>query len=220
MKGLWIKDLKLMAAQKYFFLLILLIAIGMSISAEDVSMMTFSLGFVPFVVSLFGLSTISYDEFDNGNAFLFTLPITRKEYVLEKYALSFVLAFVSLVMMFLFTIFMVAQKGMMLDFDGWMIPFGLFALILLLQAIMIPFHLKFGQERGRIAIIVLIGALLLIATFIQKGLEFIGIDWMQVLQSLPILGQGTMLILLYGVSFVLLIISLKISIHIVSKKEF
>lgn len=220
MKGLWIKDLKLMTAQKYFFLLILLIAIGMSISAEDVSMMTFSLGFVPFVVSLFGLSTISYDEFDNGNAFLFTLPITRKEYVLEKYALSFVLAFVSLVMMFLFTIFMVAQKGMMLDFDGWMIPFGLFALILLLQAIMIPFHLKFGQERGRIAIIVLIGALLLIATFIQKGLEFIGIDWMQVLQSLPILGQGTMLILLYGVSFVLLIISLKISIHIVSKKEF
>lgn len=220
MKGLWIKDLKLMAAQKYFFLLILLIAIGMSISAEDVSMMTFSLGFVPFMVSLFGLSTISYDEFDNGNAFLFTLPITRKEYVLEKYALSFVLAFVSLVMMFLFTIFMVAQKGMMLDFDGWMIPFGLFALILLLQAIMIPFHLKFGQERGRIAIIVLIGALLLIATFIQKGLEFIGIDWMQVLQSLPILGQGTMLILLYSVSFVLLIISLKISIHIVSKKEF
>lgn len=220
MKGLWIKDLKLMAAQKYFFLLILLIAIGMSISAEDVSMMTFSLGFVPFVVSLFGLSTISYDEFDNGNAFLFTLPITRKEYVFEKYALSFVLAFVSLVVMFLFTIFMAAQKGMLLDFDGWMIHFGLYAFILLLQAIMIPFHLKFGQERGRIAIIVLIGALLLIATFIQKGLEFIGIDWMQVLQSLPILGQGTMLILLYGVSFVLLIISLKVSIHIVSKKEF
>lgn len=220
MKGLWIKDLKLMAAQKYFFLLILLIAIGMSISAEDVSMMTFSLGFVPFVVSLFGLSTISYDEFDNGNAFLFTLPITRKEYVFEKYALSFVLAFVSLVVMFLFTIFMAAQKGMLLDFDGWMIHFGLYAFILLLQAIMIPSHLKFGQERGRIAIIVLIGALLLIATFIQKGLEFIGIDWMQVLQSLPILGQGTMLILLYGVSFVLLIISLKVSIHIVSKKEF
>ena len=220
MKGLWIKDLKLMTAQKYFFLLILLIAIGMSISAEDVSMMTFSLGFVPFVVSLFGLSTISYDEFDNGNAFLFTLPITRKEYVFEKYALSLVLAFVSLVVMFLFTIFMAAQKGMLLDFDGWMIAFGLFAFILLLQAIMIPFQLKFGQERGRIAIILLIGASLLIATFIQKGLEFIGIDWMQVLQSLPILGQQTMLVLLYGVSFVLLIISLKVSIHIVSKKEF
>lgn len=46
MKGLWIKDVKLMAAQKYFFLLILLIAIGMSISAEDVSMMTFPFGSV------------------------------------------------------------------------------------------------------------------------------------------------------------------------------
>ena len=31
------------------------------------------------------MSSISYDEFDNGNAFLFSLPITRKDYVLEKY---------------------------------------------------------------------------------------------------------------------------------------
>ena len=88
MKGLMIKDLKLMKAQKNFFLLILAVAVGMILFSEDV---TFGLGFLTFVVSLFTLSTISYDEFDNGNAFLFSLPITRQTYVFEKYSLSLLL---------------------------------------------------------------------------------------------------------------------------------
>ncbi len=46
---------------------------------------SFPIGFLGFVGALFSLSSISYDEFDNGNAFLFSLPITRKDYVLEKY---------------------------------------------------------------------------------------------------------------------------------------
>ena len=81
MTGLLVKDFKLMATQKNFFLVILLIVIGMISFTEDVS---FPLGFLTFALSLFTLSTISYDEFDNGYAFLFTLPITRVGYVLEK----------------------------------------------------------------------------------------------------------------------------------------
>ena len=54
-------------------MVILLIVIGMISFTEDVS---FPLGFLTFALSLFTLSTISYDEFDNGYAFLFTLPIT------------------------------------------------------------------------------------------------------------------------------------------------
>ena len=45
---------------------------------------SFPIGFLGFVGALFSLSSISYDEFDNGNAFLFSLPITRKDYVLDK----------------------------------------------------------------------------------------------------------------------------------------
>ena len=74
MKGLFVKDLKLMMLQKNFLLLILAIVIGMMIFTDDV---IFLLGFLSFIVSLFTVSTISYDDFDNGNAFLFTLPITR-----------------------------------------------------------------------------------------------------------------------------------------------
>ena len=37
---------------------------------------------------IFAITTISYDEFDNGLAFLMTLPVTRKQYVAEKYLLG------------------------------------------------------------------------------------------------------------------------------------
>ena len=85
MKGLFVKDLKLMMLQKNFLLLILAIVIGMMIFTDDV---VFPLGFLSFIVSLFTVSTISYDDFDNRNAFLFTLPITRNNYVIEKYSLG------------------------------------------------------------------------------------------------------------------------------------
>ena len=44
----------------------------------------FIISYMTFVASLFTLTSISYDEFDNGNAFLFSLPITRRMYVKEK----------------------------------------------------------------------------------------------------------------------------------------
>ena len=82
MKGLLIKDFKLLKVQKNFFLLILCITIGMEIFTNSASS-SFIIGFLSFVATLFTLSSISYDEFDNGNAFLFSLPITRKSYVTE-----------------------------------------------------------------------------------------------------------------------------------------
>ena len=85
MKGLLVKDFKLMMLQKNFLLLILAIVIGMMILSDD---MVFPIGFLSFIASLFTVSTISYDDFDNGNAFLFTLPITRNNYVIEKYFLG------------------------------------------------------------------------------------------------------------------------------------
>ena len=75
MKGLLIKDFKLLKGQKNFFMTITAISIIMIIVSPGTS---FPIGFLGFVGALFSLSSISYDEFDNGNAFLFSLPITTK----------------------------------------------------------------------------------------------------------------------------------------------
>ena len=88
MKGLLVKDFRLLKVQKNFFLLIIAVAIGMALFTNDVAPM---LGFLAFVLSIFTLSTISYDEFDNGNAFLFSLPVSRKDYAIEKYCLGLIL---------------------------------------------------------------------------------------------------------------------------------
>ena len=48
-----------------------------------------AVGYVTFIFTLFTVSTISYDEYDNGYPFLFTLPITRRQYVNEKYVVCF-----------------------------------------------------------------------------------------------------------------------------------
>lgn len=88
MKGLLIKDIKLMLKQKNFFLMLIVIAVLMAYAVENAS---YIIGYLSVVGSLFTLSSISYDEFDNGNAFLFSLPITRKAYVVEKYGFGLIL---------------------------------------------------------------------------------------------------------------------------------
>ena len=68
MKGLLVKDLLLLKMQKSFIILAFVICAFMAFSDSD-SM--FPITFLTFVLSLFSVSTISYDEFENGNPFLF-----------------------------------------------------------------------------------------------------------------------------------------------------
>ena len=60
MKGLLIKDYKLILNQKNFFCLMIALSVGMLLFSDDV---IFPLGFLIFVISLFTISTISYDDY-------------------------------------------------------------------------------------------------------------------------------------------------------------
>ncbi|MCI9221078.1 MAG: ABC-2 transporter permease, partial [Lachnospiraceae bacterium] len=71
MRGLLIKDLKLMRNMGNSLIIILLVAVGMSFYNSD---MSFIVVYMAVIGTTFTSSTISYDEFDNGNAFLFSLP--------------------------------------------------------------------------------------------------------------------------------------------------
>ena len=72
MKGLLVKDFKLMMLQKNFLLLILAIVIGMMILSDD---MVFPIGFLSFIASLFTVSTISYDDFEMRSCSHYLLPV-------------------------------------------------------------------------------------------------------------------------------------------------
>lgn len=90
MRGLLIKDLRLMLGQKRFFILFVFIAVMLNFNSDSGS--AFVIGYMTFVCSVFVLSTISYDEDQNGYSFLMTLPVLRKTYAREKYVFGLLMS--------------------------------------------------------------------------------------------------------------------------------
>lgn len=218
MKGLLVKDFKLMMLQKNFLLLILAIVIGMMIFTDDV---VSPLGFLSFIVSLFTVSTISYDDFDNGNAFLFTLPITRNNYVIEKYSLGLLFGCIAWILATVLGIIATVLKDTSLVADLVQSSLIILSMMIVVQAIMLPFQLKFGGDKGRIAMIGAFGALAVIALVIVKGAEVIfNIDLVSLLDNLPTVSMGVLIAITIIIALLMLLLSMKISLSIMNKKEF
>ena len=81
MAGLFEKDLRLLIRNKQFVIVIVFMAFMFSLSGN----LSMILPYMTVFGTIFSVSTISYDEADNGYMYLMTLPITYKDYVWEKY---------------------------------------------------------------------------------------------------------------------------------------
>ena len=221
MKGLLIKDLKLMKNQKNFFLVILVVIAFLAAGSDDLS---FPMGFTAFIGTLFTLSSISYDEFDNGNAFLFSLPITRKQYVLEKYGFGLLLGIGSLLTAVCLLSAVRLVKGE-LSSVGRLSEIGFTVLAVLalnwgFLALMLPLQLKFGSEKGRVAILGVFGVAAVLGMLASKSAAFFRISVTAVWDGLSAMGVGMAGVLLLVLSFGILVCSMAVSMAIVKKKEF
>lgn len=204
--------------QKNFLLLILAIVIGMMILSDD---MVFPIGFLSFIASLFTVSTISYDDFENGNAFLFTLPITRNNYVIEKYSLGLLFGCIAWISATVLGIIVTVSKDILPVTDLVQSSLIILPMMIVVQAIMLPFQLKFGGDKGRIAMIGAFGALAVISIVIVKGAEAIfKVDLISLLDNLPTVSMGVFLAITIIIALLMLLISMKISLSIMHKKEF
>lgn len=218
MKGLLVKDFKLMMLQKMLLLLICAILIGMMIFTDDV---VFPLGFFSFVVSLFAVSTISYDDFDNGNAFLFTLPITRNNYVIEKYSIGLLFGCIAWIFATVLGLIATVLKDTLPALDFVQSSLIILPMMIVIQAIMLPFQLKFGGDKGRIAMIGAFGALAVISLVIVKGAKAVfNVDLVSLLNNLPTVSMGVLIAIAIIFALLMLLVSMKISLSIMNKKEF
>lgn len=162
MKGLLIKDARLLLSRKRSFLIVFGCGLLMSFSADPV----FVTGWLVLIGSLFSLSTIAYDEHDNCFPFLMTLPPTRKCYAVEKYVFGLILdgtCWVAAVALGLLVraaagAFGLSAAGLFTG-DGAGPLFVMLLLPVLLLDVSIPLNLKFGSEKGRIYMFVLWGVL-------------------------------------------------------------
>ncbi len=149
MSGLIEKDLRMLFQNKKFLILYFLLMLVMFLNG-DASFLVFFCGFFGLMIAS---SSIGYDEYDNGYPFLFTLPITRREYVKEKYVLTFLLVLLfwgfgmllSMIKMFIdpltFSYQQVYAAGIYLVY------------VIFLMFLILPIYLKYGGEKGRIVII-------------------------------------------------------------------
>lgn len=216
MKGLIVKDIKLMMMQKKYLLMLFVIAFLLSLSFDRYFMLTY----FAFMVSLFILSTISYDEFDNGYAFLFTLPLTREVYVIEKYLFSFIIS----VLAILFSLVVCVVQDVMdlgvITQDPLIIAMGFIPVLFLINSISIPVQLKFGAEKGRLANIGVLGGIALIVIGGIKLCEALNINVDSLIMALSQLPAAIIIICALVMTTCIIAVSLKVSMIIMKHKEF
>ena len=217
MKGLLIKDFKLMLMQKNFFIIIIVVACLISISSQDP---TFMIGFITLILSLFTVSTISYDEFDNGYPFLLTLPFSRKTYVLEKYVYGLILGTGAWIVSVMICSLMLIVQGKPVTSDMLIGAFVILPMFLVIESLMIPVHLRFGGEKGRFALIACVGVLVVIGFVVMKIVEIFHINVLPLILAIDALGPVMFMVILLMIGFLIMLVSLKVSLSIMNKKEF
>ncbi|MBQ9118667.1 MAG: ABC-2 transporter permease [Lachnospiraceae bacterium] len=222
MKGLLVKDLQILRQQRRFLLLLFGIICFLMIT-QAMTDPAFIIGYATFMSAMVLLGTVSYDEIENGYTFLFTLPVTRKSYVVSKY----VLALVGVILVWTaVTVFCMVFAGGKTG-TAWMeemltqaVPVLLVCLILLF--IMLPIQMKFGAEKSRIVligiagIIVVAGYLLKLLADKLEGVLSYGKAIVEKLATLDIWSVlGIMILLTVGV----MLVTMYVSIRIMEKKE-
>ena len=149
MKGLLIKDYKLLMLQKKTFLLMLLIAICMNFAMQDNP--GFIIGYLTFFAALMANTTLSYDEYGNGIIFLLTLPVTRKTYVRSKYVGNLLLLLTFWLASAVLEAVLYTVQGMQFFTTETMIgACSILPCSLIFVDFMIPLVLRFGQEKGKL----------------------------------------------------------------------
>ena len=216
MKGLLIKDIRLLLRQKMTLVVIVALGIFMSLNGGDPS---FSLGYMMVVSAMLVVNTIAYDYFENGMNFLLTFPVRRRDYVLEKYLLAFL---VEILMIVIATVIQVA--GLLITGEAdWNMFFGIgiacMAMATLILAMYIPVNLKFGPEKSRVALLILVGSIAAVSYVVHK-VEPLQRGMVYLAETLSKLTAAQIVGIAVGIWALLMLASIGTSLRIVEKKEF
>lgn len=221
MKGLLIKDLKLMKTQSKFILIVAMIVAAMAVyGTQDPS---FLIMYATLVGCIMSISSISYDEMDNGSVFLFTLPVSRQGYVTEKYVFGFIMC----VCAWLVGIGAAAAGGLIKStytfMDTFIMALPYLPVMLFILAFMLPFRLQFGNDKGRVVYMIIMGGGLVFAALAGKFINSMHIDTNPLTELAERIEAMDVRVLAAGgaaLAAAAFLISLAVSIAIMKKKEF
>ena len=221
-KGLLKKDLYNLASYKTTLMIITLFC-GIAIIGTDA--IYWGSIVIGIIVGMISLSTFSYDEMAKSNRYILTLPVTRKEIVLEKYILAIGATILGSLLGFVLTLLIGNMMNYVrpdnvidINIDTLLSTSigGLFG-VSLTQAIQIPSIFKWGAEKGRIQMFIVLFVIALIGAGVgflikESGLS---VDIEKLENTLKSFGWIILVIL----SFIIYFISYKVSYKIYKNKE-
>ncbi|MCR4723170.1 MAG: ABC-2 transporter permease [Eubacteriales bacterium] len=214
MKGLFVKDLLILKNQKRNFLILPAIIIMYSFMGMGGVIMEF----MGLIMLMYANGTIAYDEFDNGAAFLFTMPFTRKQYVLEKYLFT-IAAGITGIIAGVIAVLISGIFTVKIPFDEIAVNSAAAVLLCAMtNSVMLPVTLKYGSEKSRTVMMVVFGGLTAAGVLILK--MFPEIAEGSITEFPDTLNLPLLIIACAAPSAVMLCISCAVSAGIMEKKEF
>lgn len=222
-KGLMKKDLLNLTSYKTTLFIIILCVCAIGTMNQN------SVNYIPIMmttmIGMIALATFSYDEVAKSDKYILTLPINKREIVIEKYVLVISCIVLGGILGFIITPVIISimnyfrpENVINIDYNLLLTTTigGIFG-ISLVSSIQIPSIYKWGAERGRIQMFILIFGLIAIILGIGYLIAKtnININFSVVENFLNKFG----LIILVVLIFIMYYISYKISYKLYLKKD-
>ena len=211
-KGLLKKDLYNLASYKASLIIIVLFC-GIAIVGTEA--INWGSIIICTIVGMIALSTFSYDEIAKSNKYILTLPTNRKEIVKEKFILAIGATILGGILGLLLTIIVanvmnyVRPENMInINYESLITTTigGMFG-ISLIQAIQIPSIFKWGAEKGRIQMFILLFIIIVIAAgagfLIMKANLNINMEMLEnFINQFGLVLLVALMIVMYSISYV------------------
>lgn len=211
MIGLVKKDL-LVIKSNLKIILAVLVALLLLTSQEGGSSAIFIL---PIIGVMMFISTFSYDEFDNWNSYVATLPNGRKNAIIAKYIATIILIIALSLVSVIATIgFSYLTNGTINITETTTALLGTILSTSILVAFLYPIMIQYGALNGRIIIFIVVIGIGVIGAILSKYVDVNNL--INQINSLESYGS----ILVPIISIILLGISYFISKKLFQKKEF
>lgn len=206
MLGLIKKDFLIIKNNLKLIIVMLMVFFIMALGGQ------FNISFIPtFIIVMLFISTFSYDEYNNWDAYAITLPGGRKSIVKSKYIASLFLTLLSAVITVLLNyLISVINNTAVNELISSLL--GSICAIVIIQSIMYPLIFKFGMEKGRIVLFILVFVMVGVITLLKNTIKIPTI--------LVVLFNDYWFIVIPIILVISLLISYKISEKIYLKKEF
>lgn len=210
MLGLIKKDLLMIKNNIKILLILFIFYIVMYIQGEvDL------IAILPIMSVIIFISTFSYDEYNKWNSYACTLPNGRKNVVKAKYLATLLVVLTTIFIVAISSIVISYSTSRMIDYkDFFSNIFGALFATIFLESIFYPAIYKFGVEKARIGVFVVVFGVSIVGGILNKFIDFSSL--INVLSSI----ESYLLVILPILMVLMITISYKISEKINLKKGY